>query len=335
MQKSPQSALASHLIKEIRHRLPENMELAKNLEPLLEVGRSALYKRLRGALAFTPDELVVLARHFQISMDKFVLDQPGIVALEFPVLTEPVHSSAAFLSRVEQQLQVALNLPEPTLFYASAEIPLFCYFRYPELTAFKLYMWSRTTWLLPEFEHQKFSFSNFPNKTEILKRSEAILRHYCDLPSCEFWTLHMLENTLNQIDFLAYEGGFAEPEMAKLLHEQLGSLISWQQQMAERGCKIDNTNREGAKLLVYHNEIAHTNNTLLVQSATHRQAFFTFDNPNFGTSSSPVFCNYTADWFNRLQRCSIRMSREGEKQRFRFFEKLQHRLFLKSKEPFF
>lgn len=162
--------------------------------------------------------------------------------------------------------------------------------------------------------------------------AQSVLTRYCQLESCEFWSLNMLENTLNQIDFLAYEGGFAEKGMARLLCEQIQDLLLWQQAMAEHGRKMDQQGQAGAGLLLYHNEIAHTNNTFLLQAPNFRQAFFTFDNPNFGGSGSPLFCDYAEDWFSRLQRCSIRMSQEGEKQRFRFFEKLQARVRQKMEE---
>ncbi|MBK8965298.1 MAG: hypothetical protein IPM36_01205 [Lewinellaceae bacterium] len=152
------------------------------------------------------------------------------------------------------------------------------------------------------------------------QRAQSVLTRYCQLESCEFWSLNMLENTLNQIDFLAYEGGFAEKGMARLLCEQIQDLLHWQQAMAEHGRKMDQQGQAGAGLLLYHNEIAHTNNTFLLQAPNFRQAFFTFDNPNFGGSGSPLFCDYAEDWFSRLQRCSIRMSQEGRNSVFVFLK---------------
>lgn len=332
IEKPHQPDLAAYLIGEIQKQLPPHLELARSIEPILDISRSALYKRLRRASAFTAEELVALARHFQISLDHFVLDKPGTVSMDFPSMAQPMPSAKAFLAGIDQRLAFALQVPQLKLFYASAEIPLFCYLKYPELTAFKLYIWSRTTWLLPAFQNKKFSLVEFPEMEEVQQLAQSVLARYCQIESCEFWSLNMLENTLNQIDFLVYEGGFAEKGMAHLLCEQIQELLHWQQEMAEQGRKMDHQGKAGAGLLLYHNEIAHTTNTFLLQAPNFRQAFFTFDNPNYGGSDSLFFCDYAEDWFSRLQRCSTRMSQEGEKQRFRFFEKLQARMRKKIEE---
>ncbi|MEZ4942859.1 MAG: helix-turn-helix transcriptional regulator [Saprospiraceae bacterium] len=91
-EKPPQPDLAAYLISEIQKQLPPHVELVRSIEPVLGISRSALYKRLRRASAFTADELVALARHFQISLDHFVLDKPGTVTVDFPAMAQPVPS---------------------------------------------------------------------------------------------------------------------------------------------------------------------------------------------------------------------------------------------------
>ena len=122
--KTPHPDLAAYLIAAIQKQLPPHVELAGSIEQVLGISRNALYKRLRRASAFTADELVALARHFQISLDHFVLDKPGIVSMDFPAIAQPMPSATAFLAGIDQRLASALREPEVKLFYASAEIPL-------------------------------------------------------------------------------------------------------------------------------------------------------------------------------------------------------------------
>lgn len=326
MEKPPRPALAAYVIAEIRRLLPDNMELAKSIGPLLNLGNSNLYKRLRGEVAFSADELTTLARHFSISLDQFLLNRSGNARLYFPAMHTPVSSALTYLKQIRQHLILANHLPDARLFYATTEIPMFHYFKYPELTAFKLYIWQRTTWQDHGAKHAKCSFIQYPDAGEIRDLCAELLDLYAALESCEFWPVHLLENTCNQIEFLIYEGGFASDSPPAVLYRQLLNLVDWQQAMAESGRKPDSRGREQAPFTLYHNEIAHTNNTFLLKTPDYRQVFFTFDNPNYGTSVDPAFCDYTENWFAKLQRSSIRISQEGEKQRLRFFSALRRRM---------
>ncbi|MCC6463442.1 MAG: hypothetical protein IT260_23430 [Saprospiraceae bacterium] len=325
-EKSSPSALAEYVLSEIRRHLPANMELAKTIEPLLGLSSSSLYKRLRGEAAFTADELLLLARSFAVSLDHFVLKNKGIVRVDFPAMTTPLRAAPEFLQQIKQHLLLATLLPQARLWYATSEVPLFHYFKFPELAAFKLHMWSRTTWQLDSIRPTQFCWADNPDAAQIEEQCAYLFKLYTQLESYEFWPSYLLENTLSQIDYLAYQGGFADPQAPRRLYTYLNDLLLWQREMAACGRKLDTNGQKMAGFTLYHNEIAHTNNTFLLQTPDFRQAFFTFDNPNFGASIDPEFCAYTQDWFNKLQHCSTRISLEGDKQRARFFDGLHHRL---------
>ena len=49
------------------------------LSELLQVGKDAVYRRLRGDTVLAPEEMKVLARHFQISIDDFIFEDSNSV----------------------------------------------------------------------------------------------------------------------------------------------------------------------------------------------------------------------------------------------------------------
>lgn len=63
------------LVKAMRERLPKGVNLAHNLMDLLCLGKESVYRRLRGEVPFTFNEVVFLARHFNISLDSIMGDK--------------------------------------------------------------------------------------------------------------------------------------------------------------------------------------------------------------------------------------------------------------------
>ena len=104
--------------------------------------------------------------------------------------------------------------------------------------AFKLYMWNRTTWEMPEFIHANFDYEVFSDaETQACRRS--ILELYAALPSKEFWLPQILDNTLSQLRFTEYENRFSDAVTVRLLVDQIYATVDDLEKMANIGHKND------------------------------------------------------------------------------------------------
>lgn len=319
--------MARYVVDALRQKLPHN-DLAKVVQEALGITISAAYKRLRGQTAFSADELAVLAGLYGVSLDAITHQGKGMAPMSFPAAVQPLASPVDFLQRVETSLKAALKLPKVRLCYASTEIPFFQYMRYPELCAFKLYMWNKTTWELPAFSQPTFSPKLFLQDPAMEPCRRSILQLYAQLPSQEFWPVHILDNTLNQLRYAIYEGNLPDKDMAQLLRGQIADMVDELERMAQLGYKDipGCRNISPASFELYENEIMHTSNIFFVLSPVAKQVFYTYDNPNFLTTNHPDFCDYTERWFEKIRRRSQRMSVDGGKHRKVFFEELRRRV---------
>jgi hypothetical protein len=82
----------------------------------------------------------------------------------------------------------------------------------------------------------------------------------------------------------------------------------------------------GAELILFHNEMMGTNNTIFVQSRVGRAVYSMISNPNFLKTSDDQMCNYIDDWFKNIILKSQLMSTTGEKGRRFFFDRLRKRI---------
>ncbi|MBK7344918.1 MAG: hypothetical protein IPJ06_18570 [Saprospiraceae bacterium] len=147
---------------------------------------------------------------------------------------------------------------------------------------------------------------------------------YAAIPSTEYWSINILDNTINQIRFYSETDNFTDSRMCKTLLNQLEELVERMEETARRGCKSGN---DQGQFHLYHNEITHTNNTILVERGGHPiQTYCSFDNPNFLTTDYSDFCIYTRRWFEKLRKGSTYLSIAGSRQRVIYFRELRRRL---------
>lgn len=302
---------------------PKRSNAVAALSELLGLGKDAIYRRLRGESILTPDELSQIAQHYDISLDALLFAGGDKVFFSFNAFRAKPTSFAAFLEDVHQQVEQATLLPEVHFYYASMEVPVFHYQYFHELIAFKLYVWGRITWDLAFLQNRPFSLDvvTYPD----LQKSDEILSLYNRLPSTELWTLRLVDNTLNQIEFVATIGQFAEPHLPLLLCDKLSALLEHMQSMASKGYKFSvqaGPDAEGASFDLYHNELLSTNNTILVESPAGDFLYTTFANPNFMVSADPRLCDYSKEWLKTALSKSVPIGTNAEKNRMGFFQKL-------------
>jgi len=71
--------------------------------------------------------------------------------------------------------------------------PLFHYFQFPELAAFKFFFWEKTLFEFPQHEDKRFRIDD--TDQEIIDLGQKILRSSITIPTIEIWN----EDTFNNL----------------------------------------------------------------------------------------------------------------------------------------
>ncbi len=303
--------------------------VVEKLKQLLFLEKSALYKRMKGEKELTFSESLVIADHFGFSIDRLRSSERTVV-FEFPK-EKPTesHSPIAFLDTIVNDMRAMAALPNLRLRYAAAEIPLFHYFQFPELTLFKLFQWNRIAWRQPGLLASKFKADpDLFGGENALKLAGDIHQLYRNFDSSEIWATSIWDNTLAQIVFTAQIEGFESKEMPRLLLWQIAEATDRLEKMAETGKKPSHNKADRpGNLEAYHNPTAHCNNLILIESGErHLAVYATFDNPNFLKTQDSELCEYTAQAFERLASVSENISSGSEGNRSNFFKELRGRI---------
>lgn len=319
--------IQTRLFEKILEKYARKSEAVEALEALLSVGKDAIYRRFRGDTFLTPDELELLAKTYKISLDKLAFGHSDAVMVSFNAFEQPAQSFVEFVSNIHQQIKQLNELPDAHFYYASHEIPVFHYMYFPELICFKFYVWGVTSWGFDYLKDKQFSFDIMPHPVREL--CEKSINLYNRVPTTELWSLGIVDNTLNQIEYVATVDRFQNPTDGLLLCDKLLHLVQHMKTMAEHGKKhpVDSTPHEGsATFNLYHNELVSTNNMMLVNSSVGRYLVATFCNPNFFRSMDEKLCDYTEEWMERIISQSSSISTHSAKDRDWFFSRLEKKI---------
>lgn len=323
-------------ILEIRQKIPKHNATADILADLLGLTKGSIYKKINGEVNFSIAETLQLAAHFNISIDAFLHQQSNKVIFDYPVLNEESNEPFRFLMGIYHDLEKLKKATHFRILYATNEIPVFYYLFFPELTAFKSWVWHRTTWKTASSE---FVFSENGQawiqhlienqKFQLLRKS--LMHSVLTTPSLEFYPVHLLDNTISQIK-LMYDLGEITPDFVHTLREQIDQICHWWYRASLHGRKPleqeNNGSASGAPIQIYFNEIMYTNNVILAEADGVKQLYITIDNPNFIASTDERMTRHMTGWFEKLKNKSVSLNDGGDKQRKYFFNELQKRLLL-------
>jgi len=303
----------------VRQKSTNSNLLIQELQELLNLSKSTLYKRLNGDIKLTLDELIAIAIRYDISVDNLFQNQRSTISFELRSMIAQPKSFDEFLDPILVNLVLLNQLKEKEVWYASNEMPFFHYLHFPRLAAFKLYVWGRSVWNIKNLIDSTFTIASANEDFRQLIKKTVTL--YEDIPSIEFWGIHILDTTLNQIKYCVEGQLFEHPNQAILLLDDLEQLLKLIATKAAEGKKSSQ-----GDFTLYHNEMLYTNNMILIKTNHGDSLYITYDNPNFMYTKDNQLCEYTNNWFAKLKRNSQCISLENEKYRLQYFEQLRNRV---------
>ena len=316
-----------NLFEAIRQKVGEEVNLAQEIMSLLHVSKDGAYRRLNGKIQLSLDEASQIAAYFGIMLADLIATNREQVLFDFSYLSRPVNNLVEYLLPLDQDLSLLERLNNPYIFFATNDIPMFHNFQFPRLALFKLFFWGYTVWRIPNIQSQKFSLRLAEGQA--LKLCQNIASKYANIPSEEYWTPEMIDNTMSRIKFGLASGFFENPNDSLVLIEDLLNLVNHNEKMAELGKKYifgTNPSEKSASFKFHRNELFITSVTVLVKTDTQRVVYHVFDNPNYMRSTADSVCNHADAWFEKLRRYSTNMTIANEQERKAYFNYLRERI---------
>ena len=281
-----------HLIFDsVRQRLPVHISLVHEIAETLGVSYDSAYRRLRGDKDLTIEELRILSHKFQISVDLLMgINNSDIIF--HPFVMKGNEGFEDWLRLRIMELKKINESADKELTIVARDVPVWQYFNFPELAAFKIYFWKKMLLHDPEYRNMKFSFSLLSDN--LLSLGSKLLAMYNSVSSIEIWSQETFHRIMQQIDFCRISGFFTHNNDWMLLLEKLEALIHHIQFQTEMGFKFNPgytfTENEAENFIIYFNELLLIDNTLLAKRDGLRTVFMTHNSLDILLTTNPDFC---------------------------------------------
>jgi len=291
----------------IKSSLPSYQNFASSIAEALDLSINEAYKKIRGTSAINLQQIIKLTDTFGVP---FVYQPNELPTVTFDYLSidKQRPNMLAYLKDLLENLKQIQRSKTKHITITTDDIPVFHFFKYPELTAFKLFFWADST------IQTGTKFDDSFLSEEIMEVSKELNQIYLEIPSTEIWSKDTVYGTIEQIRY-AYEAGhISDKAMAEKIVEQV------------RYCLTDmNMYAIGSKKTI---DPQHTFNwyscdvlgsiSYLVDFQDSMSCFNRFNTFNYLKTADPFYCNQTKEWMQGLIKKSVSFSGQGEKHRNKY-----------------
>jgi hypothetical protein len=319
--------LQQQLFAYLKENIPPHLSLVDELCELLQLGSDSVYRRIRGEKPMTLAELKKLCEHYHISIDQLLHLQNESAFFEAPgINTAPVHF-VDYLKDILKKFRDFSKFKQVEMQYFCKDIPVWYFYLFPELAAFKTFFWSKTFHNQPELNNKVFSLEEYPYY-ECFLIGQQILKEQNDIPSFELWNLESINSTINQITYYKEINNFRSTEDFLAVVNSFQQTLDHLQLQAEKGVKflpgVTDLSYK-APINIYIHELIMGNNTMLLKLDNKKLAMITYGVFNYLFTSDVRFSTKISAMFDSLFNRSTLISKTDEKARSRIFNTLREK----------
>lgn len=318
------------LFLELRKQMTSPGQLADELSRVLGISKDSAYRRLKGEKQLHFDELVQLAEVYNLSLDGLLGTRDGDIVFQGDYVDGDNFDMDKFIGSMLMNLGRLESLEKPELIYVSKDLPVFYYLMFPEVAAFKFFVWTKTQMQFENMKEKKFNFDLVSPALEQL--SLEVARVYSRIPSSEILNPDNIVNDLRQLEYYKETMLIEKSEDYRRIYEQLHRMIGHMEQQAALGYKFmpGEENEAGASYKLYVNDFYVGDNTIIAKAGDLRLVYVNHAAINFMHTTSREFVGYNEEFMNNLVRKSTLISEVGERTRTRFFHLIHERISLYS-----
>ena len=318
--------IQTYLLERIGKLLPSSISLVDELAEVLNISIDSVYRRLKGETLLNIEEIELLCNRYIISFDSFCKFRGNTVTFDFSPMGDEQNYKNYLLS-ILNDLKVIHKNKNKRIIYAAEDIPLFHNFVFPELAKFKLFYWMKSIMNIESLQGIKFD-SQLINK-EILEIGQELYDLYAKIPSVEIWTELTPVSLYKQIEFFWDTGIFRSKDDALAICDSAKEEFSLLEKEATIARKYDSKGSlapDENNYILYWSEIEIGNNCILAEIEGEKAVYLAFNTFNKLTTRNKYFCGEIDKWLKNLMKKSTLISGISEKQRCRFFNRLNEGL---------
>lgn len=308
-------SIVNELITAMKDRLPPGQNLANFLTDTLCIGREAVYRRLRGEVAFTIDEVAQISYKLGISIDQIIGNHlHNRVTFDMNLLrsANAIESYYEIIDRYLRIFDYVKGDKSTEVCTASNVLPFTLYSSFEYLSKFRLCRWL--------YHHGQIKT---PNSLYGMAVEERIINVHKKLsysvkncPKTSFiWDMNIFVSFVKEVQYFACLNLISKEDVL-CLKEELYQLLTHMEALS-----ITGEFSEGHKVFFYLSSIDFEATYTYIEKLDFQISMLRVYSINSMDSQSPQICKMQRDWIQALKRHSILISESGEAQRIDFIKR--------------
>lgn len=307
------------LFEEIRSRISNPSLWSKEISELLSLGRDAIYRRERGEVQLTINEIEMLCRHYGISLDSHLLgDHTQVIFKHTSLNQEDSYNYTQYICQLLLHMERMEACEQKEIIFCADDIPIFHFMDFPELTYFKLYTWNQAVLNLG-VSYEDFVYELRKQHLETVFRKLHFT--YCKIPSREIWTRGSIRAILELLEYYHAIGSFHNEQSIELLFEQLKLLLvklkKWTSTLEKD---------EDVSFDLYLSPVNLGLSQMLCQFDDQQSVSVKLYTINSIATNDIRYVEETTAWIRGVLNKSSCLSRLSEKERINFFNYMQNQV---------
>lgn len=315
----PDPGIQSALFRIIKEKLPVHVSFVHELGELLGISYDSAYRRIRGDKELSFEELRILSDNYKISLDTLFSINSQNILFNSMAIGEQGFSFDRWLQSILAELKEIHSCTQKEIIYSAKDIPIFHYFEFQDLFAFKSYFWHKVLFSAPGYEQKMFQFGV---GEETLSMAKIMLATYNRIPTIELWNEETFNSLLRQIEFCHACGYFQSTEDVLRILECVETMMAHLEKQAAAGFRfMYGESPEGidGSYRLYYNEVLLGDNTIFISRESRKKVFLTYNVINLLVTENLPFCLQVETSLRNLTKRSTLISSTSEKERQRFF----------------
>ncbi|RHR80951.1 hypothetical protein DWW52_04880 [Odoribacter sp. AF15-53] len=297
----------------MREITPKEGNLANILMDILCMSKEAIYRRLRGEVAFTFSEVAIIASQLGISLDKIIGNSMSSGAMfDLNVLhsLEPVDNYSEILARYQKLFRYVKADSTSEVITASNTLPYTFYAPYEHLSKFRICRWLYQN----ERLRTPTSLSGIVLSEKLMKIQKELIEDLRTVKrTCFILDENVFGSFVKEIKYFAELGLVSTSDVANMKKELL-QLLHELEVLSEKG-----SFHNGNLLSIYLSNVNFEATYTYVEKVGFQICFLRVYSINSMDSRDGKICNYQKKWIHSLKRHSTLISQSGEIQRMMFF----------------
>ena len=307
--------LQDNLITTIRDTVPEGTNLTNYLSDTLNIGRESVYRRLRGEINFTFEEIAILSRELNFSLDNLIGIKKGSNALFNIHMLQKIDYFDIYVNKMLEYGKMfrESSAQMPTKARLSANtIPYFFHVNYEALSKLRIYKWL--------YQNQKIKpgdkYADFILPQKVLDAHHSFHK---DIQTVRNIAIIMDNNVFwsvtKEIEYFLKRNLLSDDDLI-VLKKELHRMVDAIEKMA-----INGICGNGVKIEMYISAVDLEASYLHYEYGDNQFAQVRIYSISAIDSFDPGICEIQKKWMESQKRYSVLISESGEMQRFEYMNK--------------